>query len=58
MIVLKNLLKARGIILTEELSNAVIQDIKFNNIGFNKKTSLEDFLNIAEICNKTLKKCN
>ncbi|GAA0122216.1 hypothetical protein UT300018_15320 [Clostridium faecium] len=55
---MKNLLKARGIILTEELSNAVIQDIKFNNIGFNKKTSLEDFLNIAEICNKTLKKCN
>ncbi|ASN68329.1 hypothetical protein 10S11_67 [uncultured Caudovirales phage] len=55
---LKIILENRKIFLTQELSNAVIQDIKFNNIGFNRKTNLKNFLNIAEICNKTLKRCN
>ncbi|MBD8046790.1 MULTISPECIES: hypothetical protein [Clostridium] len=54
---LKNLLKYKEIILTPELSEMIIQDIKFNNIGFNKKTTLKELLGIAEKCNKTLKRC-
>ncbi|WP_291563626.1 MULTISPECIES: hypothetical protein [unclassified Clostridium] len=54
---MKNLLQDRGINLTPELSDIIIKDIKFNNIGFNKKTTLKEFLDIAERCNKTLKKC-
>ncbi|EPY2279545.1 MAG: hypothetical protein E6594_09695 [Clostridium sporogenes] len=54
---LKKLLKKRGVILTKELSDMVIQDIKFNKIKFNKCTSLEELLVITERCNKALIKC-
>ena len=53
---LKKLLSQRGIILTKELSDAVIQDIKFNKIGFNKRTSLEELLKIAEIYDAVCKR--
>lgn len=45
---LKRLLSERGVILTKELSDMVIADIKFNKIRFNKCTSLEEFLLIIE----------
>lgn len=54
---LKKLLAERGITLTKELSDWVIQDIKFNNISFNKLTSLEELLAIAERCSVTLRRC-
>lgn len=54
---LKKLLAERGITLTEDLSRAVVQDIAFNNIGFNKHTSLEELLTIAERCNGALGRC-
>ncbi|EPY2274543.1 hypothetical protein ACXAUS_003442 [Clostridium sporogenes] len=54
---LKRLLKERGVILTKELSDMVIADIKFNKIRFNKCTSLKELLVIAERCNKALTKC-
>ncbi|HIE5671667.1 hypothetical protein [Clostridium botulinum] len=54
---LKRLLAERGVILTKELSDMVISDIKFNKIRFNKCTSLEEFLLIIERCNKALIKC-
>lgn len=53
----KKLLADKGIELTDELSKAVIQDIKFNRIGFNKCTSLKDLLTIAERCNIVLRRC-
>lgn len=54
---LKKLLGERGVILTKELSEAVIQDIKFNKIGFKKCTSLEELLIISERCDMALKRC-
>ncbi|WP_434290871.1 hypothetical protein [Clostridium botulinum] len=54
---LKRLLAERGVILTKELSDMIIADIKFNKIRFNKCTSLEELLAITERCNKALKKC-
>lgn len=54
---LKRLLGERGVVLTEELSIAVIQDIKFNKIGFKKCTSLEELLTIVERCDMALKRC-
>lgn len=54
---LKRLLSERGVILTKELSDMVIADVKFNKIRFNKCTSLEELLIITERCNKALKKC-
>lgn len=57
MEMLKSLLQHRGIILTSELSSMIIENIKFNNISFKKKTTLKEFLDIAERCNKTLKRC-
>ncbi|EJO5346411.1 hypothetical protein NRP93_000457 [Clostridium botulinum] len=44
---LKRLLAERGVILTKELSDMVIADIKFNKIKFNKCTSLEYMLDVA-----------
>ncbi|MBM7869337.1 hypothetical protein JOC70_000806 [Clostridium pascui] len=54
---IKKLLAERGVILTKELSETVIQDIKFNKIGFKKCTSLEELLTIAERCSAALKRC-
>ncbi|MBY6756387.1 hypothetical protein HYH82_03525 [Clostridium botulinum] len=54
---LKRLLAERGVILTKELSDMVIADIKFNKIKFNKCTSLEELVVIAERCNRALLKC-
>ncbi|EJE7235436.1 hypothetical protein M5L40_002395 [Clostridium botulinum] len=54
---LKKLLAERGVILTKELSDMVIQNIKFNKIKFNKCTSLEELLIITERCNRALIKC-
>lgn len=34
------------------------EDIKFNNIGFSKKTKRDDVLNIAIRCAITLKRCS
>ncbi|WP_192859903.1 hypothetical protein [Clostridium botulinum] len=54
---LKRLIAERGVILTKELSDMVIADIKFNNIRFNKYTSIEEVLVITERCNQALMKC-
>jgi hypothetical protein len=53
---LKKILEQRGISLTKDLSDAVTDDIKFNNIGFGKRTNLERFLLIAEISEVVIKK--
>lgn len=55
---LKQLLANKRITLTKELSDMVEADIKFNNIIFNKKTSLEELLAITESCDLTLRRCN
>ncbi|WP_179631903.1 hypothetical protein [Clostridium peptidivorans] len=54
---LRTLLCQRGIVLNKELSNMVVEDIKFNNINFNKKTSLKELLIIIERCDFVLKRC-
>ncbi|ACA56473.1 conserved hypothetical protein [Clostridium botulinum A3 str. Loch Maree] len=54
---LKRLLAERGVILTKELSDIVIADIKFNKIRFNKCTSLDYLLSIAERSASILKRC-
>ncbi|MDU1348305.1 hypothetical protein [uncultured Clostridium sp.] len=54
---IKKLLIERGVILTKELSEVVVQGIKFNKIRFNKCTSIEELLIITERCNKALNKC-
>lgn len=53
---LKKLLEQNGIILTKDLSDAVIADINFNNIGFGRRTSIKQFLSIAETCSIVIKK--
>ncbi|WP_443660110.1 hypothetical protein [Clostridium algidicarnis] len=55
---LKQQLFNKGIILNKELADMVVADIKFNNISFNKKTSLEELLTVAERCDLTLRRCN
>lgn len=51
---IKQLLKKYGFDMTDqefkEVMEAATQDIKFNNIGFNKKTSIKDMLVISERC--------
>lgn len=54
---LKKLLAERGVTLTKELSEVVVQDIKFNQITFKKCTSLKELLTIAERCSAALKRC-
>lgn len=54
---LKQQLFNKGINLTKELSDMVAADIKFNNISFNKKTSLEELLAITESCDLALRRC-
>lgn len=54
---LKQQLFNKGIDLTKELSDMVAADIKFNNISFNKKTSLKTLLAVAERCDLTLRRC-
>ena len=54
---LKKILADRRIELTKELSDVIVQDIKFNRIRFNRKTSLNELLQIAERCNKALTRC-
>ncbi len=55
---LKQQLFNNGITLTKELSDMVAADIKFNNISFNKKTSLKEILIIAGRCDLALRRCN
>ncbi|WP_315120955.1 hypothetical protein [uncultured Clostridium sp.] len=59
---LRKSLESKGITLTDEEFSTVMQmatdDIKFNNIGFNRKTSLNDIATIAEISARTLKRCD
>lgn len=54
---LKKLLAEKGVILTKELSDWIIQDVAFNRIGFNKTTNLEELLIIAERCSIALSRC-
>lgn len=53
---LKKLLAEKGIILTKELSDFVIADIKLNRIKFKKCTSLHYLLNTAIRNSNILKK--
>lgn len=53
---LKNLLAQKNVTLTKELSDMVAADIKFNNINFGRKTSLEDLLVIATRCDRVMKR--
>lgn len=59
---LRKSLESKGISLTDEEFNTVMQmtteDVKFNNIGFNRKTNLNDIVSIAEISARTLKRCD
>ena len=55
---LKQQLFDKGIDLTKELSDMVAADIKFNNITFNKKTTLNDLVTVAERCDLALRRCN
>lgn len=54
---LKQQLFNKGIYLTKDLADMVEADIKFNNISFNKRTSLEDLMVLAERCDLTLRRC-
>jgi len=58
---LRKLLEKRGIYLTSEEFAIVMEittdDIKFNRIGFEKYTSLEDALDIAERSATVFRKC-
>ena len=51
---IKDLLAKYGLALTDEefveVMAAATQDIKFNNIGFGKKTDMCDVLIISAIC--------
>lgn len=54
---LKKMLADKGIELTDELSKAVIQDVAFNHVGFNKMTTLQELLAVAERCDKAIRRC-
>lgn len=59
---LKQVLEGKGIVVKsdkelEEILKAATEDIKFNNIGFKRKTSLQDVVNIALITATTLRRC-
>ena len=58
---LREALEAKGITLTNNEFAAVMyittQDIKFNRIGFNKRTSYKEVISIAEKSAKALKRC-
>lgn len=41
----------------KEIMEATTDDIKFNKIGFNRRTSLIEMLDIAERCAIAFKKC-
>lgn len=58
----KKILENEGIIIKNnvefvEIMKATTQDIKFNNIGFKKRTSLTEVINIALTTAETLKRC-
>ncbi|WP_315117920.1 hypothetical protein [uncultured Clostridium sp.] len=59
---LRKYLESKGITLTDSEFNTVMQmvtdDVKFNNIGFNRKTDVNDIVTIAEISARTLKRCD
>lgn len=58
---LRKALERRGIYLTDEEFTIVMEittdDIKFNRIGFNKCTSLDYVLDIAEKSASVFKRC-
>lgn len=51
---IKQLLEKYGFDMTDkefkQVMEAATQDIKFNQIGFNKRTSIKDMLIISERC--------
>ncbi|WP_443659911.1 hypothetical protein [Clostridium algidicarnis] len=55
---LKQQLLNKGIDLTKTLADMVAADIKFNNISFNKRTTLNDLVTVAERCDLALRRCN
>jgi len=59
---LKKLLEEEGIKTTkvefEELMEAVAEDIKFNNIGFKKRTTYKEFLSITLRTAAVIKRCS
>jgi hypothetical protein len=58
---LKQALEAKGIHLNSSefavVMEIVTDDIKFNRIGFKKKTSMEDVISIAEKSVQALRRC-
>lgn len=61
IIIFKTYLILRGIVKEkdyEELMNIVTDDIKFNRIGFGKKTTAADVIAIAKRTAKVLERCS
>lgn len=59
---LKKLLEEKGIKTTKvefkELMEAVAEDIKFNNIGFKKRTTFSEFMDITLRTVTVIKRCS
>lgn len=57
---IRKLLKENGIIMTDrefsEIMGAVTQDIKFNQIGFKKRTSIYDVIILSARCYVTFQR--
>lgn len=58
---IRQLLEEKGLQMNDlEFTTVMVmatQDIKFNNIGFNRRTSINDVMNVAEKSLKTLRRC-
>lgn len=58
---LQKILEEKGIKTTkiefEELMEAVAEDIKFNNIGFKKRTTFSEFMDITLRAATVIKRC-